>query len=283
MVVGILYMLISFLIGMASYRSVFRKNASQARVLGIFFYCLSGLALFGAISGLIEWISRQPICKLHWDKDYFLGICIASSLCIFFSYSGRHHRRWAKTIEAWRTDRLLAAEKEAIANTEQDVREVTPPFQFSLRELLGLVTVVALIASITTWMIRSEPPRFIEHATPREAGLILPQGASDVCCARGFRGTITYEFTIDENRFFEWAKSGLGSLESEAAGIPIKPIVTPFQFSRYTNWKPDNSLPAEDKVTITHGYYYLWQKEDRSVVFAYDKDHQRAYFHFNSH
>ncbi len=62
------------------------------------------------------------------------------------------------------------------------------------------------------------------HVSPQEARLRLPAGATDICIRRGYRGTISYNFAIDEAGFWKWTELVGGSLESQASGVKILPV-----------------------------------------------------------
>jgi hypothetical protein len=268
--------------GIAVYLSVFRQKAAMARGLGILFQVLSGFVALGAVGAVIEWIWESPA----WDTNFFLFVCQAILFAVYLFFSGRQQLRWNQTIQAiesesWVLDAGEIVENNGLRNI-QEAEIVRRPFQYSLGDLLGLVTVVAAIIGFTIWTICDYPPPFIEHATPEQAKLALPAGARDVCCRRGIRGCITYEFSIDEKGFFEWANSSTGTLESNAAGIPIEPVSGEFSIYRYAYFSHTGSA-SSDTARIVNGYCYHWSKEDRWVKFAYDKDTGRAYYNFNSY
>jgi hypothetical protein len=274
---GLIVLLPSLGIGVSEYIAVFRRNAKAAQLAGVFLFLAGGLLLFGVVMNFGEWIIKSPVR----NTSFFI---ILSCLLFFGGYilfCGWQLWRWAKKC---RTQQIVPSLANVLPNDGSKLPanspHLSPPFQFSLRELLGFVAVIAAISSITTWTIRSEPPKFIEHATAEQAMLSLPKSASDVCCARASRGTITYEFSIDEKGFFDWVNSGLGTSESKAEGIDVQPVHDVFSILRYTNWRPRVATGPQDVVKITHGYCYSWSKEDRCVIYAYDKDNRRAYYFY---
>jgi hypothetical protein len=267
-------MLPSLAVAYKQHQGVFRRNAKAAKMTGIMLLIIGAFLIFGAICNFGEMVSKG-----EWSSEFFLIFtCIFSLIGGYVLFCGIQQFRWAKELRIWQKTNVDASDKQEIK--QETASLYSPPIQFSLRELLGFVAVVAAITSLTTWTIRSQPPRFIEHATPEQAGLSLPAGATDVCCRRGFRGTISYEFTIDEAGFLEWAKSDPGSYESQMAGIPLKPIEKPRFVSPLTK---DGSGDREKTMIITNGYYYLWREEDRQVDYVYDKDRQRVHYSFQSY
>ncbi len=99
-----------------------------------------------------------------------------------------------------------------------------------------------------------------------------------MCVRRGFRGTITYEFSIDEPGFWAWVKDWPASIESQAAGLAVEPITVPTSVRGCSCESEEPPYPE-----VTHGWRYSWSREDRNVAFIYDPDHGRVYFHANYH
>jgi hypothetical protein len=137
-----------------------------------------------------------------------------------------------------------------------------------------LIAALSLVLAGVTSGFREIPPRIALHVSPRDARLSLPTGATDVCVWRGFRGTIMYNFAIDEAGFWEWTRSIHGSLESRAAGVAIQPIAFSVAIRTYSEATGDI-----DAQTIRRGWFYDWQVEDRGLYYAYDADAGRAYYY----
>ena len=91
-----------------------------------------------------------------------------------------------------------------------------------------------------------------------------------MCIQRGYRGTISYNFAIDEAGFWEWTKSAGGSLESQASGVKILPVIGSFEIQ--------DSFTQNGVHTITRGWFYDFHVEDRGHQYAYDADQGRVYF-----
>jgi hypothetical protein len=132
------------------------------------------------------------------------------------------------------------------------------------------------MTAVTSRFLRSAAPPFAENVEASAAPVDLPAGATDVSYAKGFRGTVAYEFTIDEEGFREWVAAGIGSFESRSAQVPLREIVFPARIIRYYFYA---DLPGPDTATIEHGLDYSWSKEDRSVRAVYDRATGRAYYH----
>lgn len=146
--------------------------------------------------------------------------------------------------------------------------------------LLGIAA-IAFVVCLVSGFVRSTPPRYAEHVTRDKAPFGLPANATDISFCQGVRGTIAYEFTIDEDDFKAWVASGIGSFESNAASVPVAPITTPYTIRRYNALTRDLTGPEE--ITITQGLYYDWSKEDRGVHAAYDRTTGRAYYFAHFH
>ncbi len=193
-------------------------------------------------------------------------VVLGSALCWVGLLNFRWHRR------------LAAAP--VLATLVEDSDD-TPPrrrgFRISLRQTLALVAALSAVLAGVTSGYRDIPPQLAMHVAPEEARLDLPAGATDVCIWRGSRGTIAYNFAVDEAGFWEWTETTGGSLESQASGVTIQPIIGSFDV-----WIVDPSVPT-NQHTIKRGWYYDWHEEDRRLQYAYDADQGRAYFSFHAY
>ena len=140
---------------------------------------------------------------------------------------------------------------------------------------------LTLAAALATYFVLTEPPRCGEHVTRDQAPVNVPPGAVDVSYCRGVRGIVAYEFTTTEPEFRQWAEDGIGSTESQAANVALKPVNGRYAILRY----PSLTEQAPDYVeaVITDGLYYEWRKEDRGVYAAFDRRTNRAYYHAHFH
>jgi len=154
-------------------------------------------------------------------------------------------------------------------------------FRLSIRELLGLTTVVSVFAALTLYFVRGQGPQFAENISASEAGIHLPANAANVSLCHGYRGIIAYEFDTDEQSFRQWVDDGIGSLESQQANIKLAPIKGDYTMSRY--YSLSSQLAGPDSVTIHDGLYYEWSFEDRGVYAAFDRATGLAYFYAHFH
>jgi len=145
-----------------------------------------------------------------------IPILVAASFSIAF---GRMNALWSRKLRA-------TMDSGAVASLHRG---------FSLRELLLAIGIIAALTGIYSQFIRSTSPRCAENITPSMAPIGLPSGATDVSYCKGSRGTIAYEFNIDELSFRKWANSGIGSIESESANISLREITSPRILVR-TKW-----------------------------------------------
>jgi hypothetical protein len=250
---GVLFIIpLCVLLAAQQYRGAFRRNPSAAKATSILFYIIAGFLLFAIASTVSEAVYEQTSLRLMtWFLVPILGSALIS---IVF---GKMNAVWSSKL------------REAIASG------AVPPVQrgFSLRELLLGVGVIAAMTGITLHFVRSTPPSYAEGVDASAAPCHLPIGATDVSYRKGGRGTITYEFTIDESAFRQWVNSGIGSIEAQSAGIPLREITTPIAIPRYSG----------GDITINAGLYYSWWKEDRGVHAAFDRTSGRAYFDAHYH
>ena len=146
--------------------------------------------------------------------------------------------------------------------------------QFSLREVLAVPLLVALIAGLVAWMTRDRLPQYGVNVPVDQTPLPLPEGAKDVCYCQGARGMLACEFTIDEQGFLEWGRQQIGS-QGVPPGTEFSKITGRYQIVRYT-WV-HSKLPGPPHATISRGYYcelYI-----QGIFYAYDLDEQRAYYY----
>ena len=256
---GLIIIPLAVLLAQRQYRGTFRNTANAARSSALLLLFASGFIFFLLISLLIESLyGLQPVPLLSLVAPMFV-IGLAGF------YSGWLNLCWSRRLKS------LAATTEWIVT----------PTGFSLRELFLGVSVIAILTGMTTYFLKTIPPQYAEHVSREKAPGNLPPGASDISFSQGGRGTIAYEFTIDEAGFIEWVNSGTGSFESEAANVSLKPITTPYEITRYGAFIANTNAP--DSILVSDGLYYDWSKEDRGVHAAFDRKTNRAYYSAHFH
>jgi hypothetical protein len=256
---GVILLPLPTVLAVQQYRGAFRANASAAFTSAVLLFVVAGIGLFGFVTTFGELV-LEGMGLPWWDLLVpMLMIGIAAGL------AGWLNLRWSRRIRR-------------IAVTFSDT--IGSP-QFSLRELLGAFAAIQGVIALATYIVYSTPPQYAENVSRDAAPFGLPPRASDVSYCRGSRGTIAYEFSIDEGGFIEWVRSGIGSLECQSAGVELKPIVTPYRIRRYYAISLD--LQGPDEIVIADGLYYAWYKEDRGVYAAFDRKTGRAYYFAHSY
>ncbi len=241
------------------YRGTFRSNAKAALISSVLLFVVAGFALFAFAMTLGEMIVEDV--RIPWTSLLLpmLGTGVVSGASAWMNLSWSRRLNHSATLDVHMADRV----------------------SFWKHELLVAVSAIALLTALVAYFVRSTPPRYAENVPRDKAPFGLPAEATEISFCQGFRGTIAYEFTINEKGFVNWVESGIGSLESEAANISIKPIAVPYSIQRYNSLTAD--LTGPDSITIANGLYYEWSKEDRGVYAAFDRTANRAYYFAHSH
>lgn len=241
------------------YRGTFRSNAKAALISSVLLFVVAGFALFALAMTLGEMIVEDV--RIPWTSLLLplLGTGVVSGASAWMNLSWSRRLNHSAPLDVHMADRV----------------------SFWKHELMVAVTAIALVTALVAFFVRSTPPRYAENVPRDKAPFGLPTEATEISFCQGFRGTIAYEFTIDEKGFVNWVESRIGSLESEAANISIKPIAVPYSIQRYNSLTAD--LTGPDSITIANGLYYEWSKEDRGVYAAFDRTANRAYYFAHSH
>jgi len=242
------------------YRGTFRRVPSAAKTTSVLLYIFGGFLLFALITSTGEAVLEGV--SLGFMASILIPMLVAASFSIAI---GRMNALWSQRMRA-------ALASGAVAPAQRG---------FSFRELLLAVGIIAALTGVASQFIRSSPPWYAENVDASAAPFGLPVGATEVSYCKGYRGTIAFEFTIDESAFREWVNSGIGSIESESAGIPLREITSPYVITRYHAYAP--KLDGPNDITVNTGLYYSWSKEDRGVYAVFDRATSRAYYHAHCH
>lgn len=241
------------------YSGTFRHDSKSAFITSLFLFVVGGMAWLAVAITLIE----MPVegVRIPWLSllTPLFGFGVVCGAFAWINLS------WSRRIE-----RSLPADEQSADWT-----------RFSIRELMAAVAAIACVIALTTFIVRSAPPRHAENVSRDKAPFGLPAEASGISYCQGIRGTIAYEFTIDEKGFVKWVESGIGSIESEAANVTVQPIKAPYTIRRYCNLAP--GLTGQDSITVVNGLFYNWSKEDRGVHAAFDRTTNRAYYYAHFH
>jgi len=257
---GLFVLPLCVLMAVQQYRGTFRCVQSAATTTSVLLYIMGGFLIFGVVTSAGEAIANS--ISLRMMASILIAMLIVATCSIAI---GRMNALWSRRIRS-------AIDSGAVPAIKRG---------FSLRDLLLAVTVIAAMTAITSQLIRSAPPWYAENIQASAAPFSLPAGATDVSYCKGYRGTIAYEFTINEPAFRGWVESGIGSIESESAAIPIREITTPFTIRRYFTYSSKLNGPRE--ITVNSGLFYSWSKEDRGVHAVYDRTTGRAYYYAHFH
>lgn len=256
---GVLLLPLPTALGLQQYRATFRRNASASLVTAIIHLGLGFFAFFAFATTLGEClVEREPIPWL----PILLSMILVGTV---FTSIGLLNLLW------WRLLRREGSE----ANAE------TGPWYRSRRDVAVGVAAIVGVAVLATYFVRETAPRLAINVSREEAPFSLPEGASDVSYCQGNRGTVAFEFTIDEEGFVDWLESGIGSFEAQAAGETIQSIAGSYTAPRFYKLAPE--LEGPESVTITDGLRYAWTKEDRGVYAYYDRTTRRAYYFAHYH
>ena len=236
------------------YRSTFRRVRPAALTASILLFIIGGFAAFAFATTFGE--IAMDGGDLPW-----LGLLLPMlAVAVVGLFGGWLNLHWRRSLPE---------------------NAIDTGWRFSIREILAAVAAICLLAGLTSSFIRSTPPRYAENVSVAEAPFGLPANATDVSFCQGFRGTIAYEFTIDETSFREWVADGIGSIESNASNTKLEPITTPESITRFSRLSPD--LNGPDSITVTSGLHYTWWYEDRGVYAVFDSTTNRAYYYAHFH
>ena len=236
------------------YRATFRGVGAAALTAAVLLFIVGGLAAFAFATSFGE------IAMVGGELPWFGLLLPMLAVAIVGLLGGWLNLRWRRKLPRTATD---------------------AEWRFSLREILAAVAAICVLTGLTASFIRSTPPRYAENVSVAEAPFGLPANAIDVSFCQGFRGTIAYEFTIDETSFREWVAEGIGSVESNASNTELEPITSPESISRYNRLSTD--LNGPDSITVTSGLHYTWWFEDRGVYAVFDSTTNRAYYYAHFH
>lgn len=255
---GILLPIPSFL-AYRQYSAVAWSDSRAARTSAILLFLIGGLALLMFAANLGE-VTNAKV-RIPWFS--LMGPVLGVG--VFAIFAAWMNLRWSR--------RLSIA-----ATTPGDTASIV---RLSRRDALAGLSAVAFVAALAFYVVKSTPPRYAEHVSRDKAPFGLPPGARDVSYCQAPRGTIAYEFSIDEDRFVRWVESGIGSLESNAAEVPLESISETFTITRYYALMKNPKGPGS--ATIKDGRFYSWTKEDRGVYAAFDRATGRAYYFAHFH
>jgi hypothetical protein len=256
---GVVILPLPVTLGIQQFRGTFRCNSKAALISSMLLFVVGGFALLAFAVTLGDMILKGV--RIPW-----LGVLLPMLVTgIVGGVAAWMNLKWSRRLRR-------SAET---TTTSPDLARL------SMRELSAAVAAIACVTGLSTYFVRSTPPRCAENVALDKAPFGMPAGATEISYCQGFRGIIAYEFTIDEKSFAAWVASGIGSLESDAANVSLQSIARPYTIERFYGLSADLSGPHS--ITITDGLFYDWSKEDRGVHAAFDRATSRAYYFAHFH
>ncbi len=252
---GVILLFLPAALAVQQYRGTFRHSTGAAFAAGVSLFVVGGLAFVAFATTLGELIVEGV--RIPWIPLLLPMVATAIIGCL----AAWLNLRWS---------RRLKLTTSSPVNAPVHAR-------FSLGELLFAMATIAGVTALSSYFVRTTLPQYAEDVSRDRAPSGLPASAQHISFCQGVRGTIAYEFTIDEEDFVAWVESGIGSLESDAANVPVQPIIGTYTIDRYYALTAD--LTGPDSIAITNGLYYSWSKEDRGVYAAFDRTTGRAYYY----
>lgn len=253
---GIVFIPLSAALGIQQYRGTFWRNRKAAFFAAIGFFIVGGLMWLMFVTTLAETLisGEAPVWLM---LDFFWPLLVVGSVAAVTGWANLH---WSRCLQFGSSSSLLRRG------------------QFTLRDLLAGITVIAGVTASVAFLVRQIKPQYAENVTREEAPIGLPATARDISFCQGMRGTIAYEFTIDEAEFKEWIHSRLGQRHPK---IPLHSIVSPFTITRFNSLSSELNGPAS--ITITNGLSFQWTEVDRGIHAAFDRTTNRAYYYAHFH
>jgi hypothetical protein len=253
---GLILLPLPVVLGIQQYRGTFRQVRGAAMTAAVLLFAIGGFAAlilvvllfaFGGFAPLMFVVMTAEGVQIRWPSLIVVAVAFSSIV------AGRMNRRWARSLPA--------------------LPRATRKTQFTVRELFGAVSAIAVIIAVVSSIVRSSYPKHAEHVERADAPFFLPDGATDVSYHRTMRFGIECEFTIDESGFRQWVDSGklAYARQCKAANVRLLPITTPVLIKRYNgHW-----------ITVHSGLHYSWSPEDEHVVAVFDSTTNRAYYSCN--
>ncbi len=250
---GGLLLLPGFLgLALTQYAGTFQAKASRAEMVARLYAFLGGFMLIVLACLLfdIAWSGQHP-------SGPVLGVGAGFAvLAVWGRIGSRLNRSWAKELRSFESE--LEEEERTAARPGHPIVWIT-----SL-----LVYVVA-----TAVFYGGMGPRSGEHVEPSASPFVLPEDASDVGYWM-YAGDTVLEFSISERGFLDWAEAQINRRQGDFEGL--KAVKEPQSIPTYRAWLPDQAPPHE--AVVEDGYYHGWQREGKTIEYAYDRKTGRAYY-----
>jgi hypothetical protein len=252
---GLMIIPLPALLALKQYAGTFQRRHQAASLAGALAYVLSALPLFVAVTATGEFAMEGKLVPAELSL-------LPLAFAVPFLLAGYLNLRWSRQLQA------------------SGYQPIDDRFRMSVRELLITTAVIGAMLAMTMTFVRDQPQQFGINVTAEESGLRLPENASRVSYAHGFRGTIAYEFDTDEAGYLEWVEE-IRSRDPDYAKEEVSPIAMASRIYTFNFLAPQ--LTGPDQIEINEGWYYSWNFEDQAIYAAFDRKSNRAYYFAHFH
>jgi hypothetical protein len=250
------YMPFSAVTGIQQYRGTFWRNPKAAFFAAICLFFLGGLLLLIVFTTIVETLLGDEL-HISLMLDFLWPLLAIGALS---GVVGWANLRWSRRL--------------TVAGASNFQRRG----QFTLWDLLAGVTIIAVMTASVTFLVGQTKSQYAENVPREEAPIGLPMNTRDVSFCQGMRGTIAYEFTIDEAGFKDWINTEIAPRNPKAT---LNSITNTFRITRYNSLSSE--LNGPDSITITNGLSFQWTEGDRGIHAAFDRTTNRAYYFAHFH
>jgi len=248
---GVIFSAGSLVLGGAQYLGTFRRDVRAAGCCCAILFAVGGLLLTGITVGIAEQLMKEG-----GNLPLEVAATFASVGALFVA-AGWLNYRWQRQLSL-------------------PSRNSRWSWRLSLREILGFMSAAGVCLGISMYFINTSPERFAEHLETTNPPFGIPAGAKDICYCQGWRGTIAYEFTIDEARFRNWAEAQFADRKDshhEENGT--------MRVTTYRTLLPD--FHDVEQLEIPHAVIYSWAEADAGTYAVFDRDTNRVYYFSHSY
>ncbi|RCS44738.1 hypothetical protein DTL42_17625 [Bremerella cremea] len=242
------------ILAVVQYRGTFRRNPKSARIafLSSVFLAVLPFLVLGVV------LTSGAAFAIRFS--FWLKLMAASLLTLGMMLANGH---WYWELKEAVTDDWIGPASRII----------------SLRESLLFVGAICVVLGVAVPIVHNTKPNQALHVTAEETPFSLPEGAYDVTYFRYFGGT-RFQCTAEEDAFLAWYDEGVGTLESLAANQPLDPIQKPTGTGVIVGFAANG--PITEPQSVTSGWKYYWNREDRWVSVLYDRLNKRLYYEINT-
>lgn len=172
------------LIGVMQYRGTFRYDSNAATFSMVILFICSGFLLVSVVVCSGEFLIKE------WELPPLEMLGTAAGLALLVFPAAWFNMRWSRQLN----------------QTKQLAKPSRRRWQLSLQELLVFTAAAGLSLAIITSVVRNEPAQVGSHVETDNPPFGIPRGATDICWRQGFRGTLLFEFTAEEELFRDWVQ-----------------------------------------------------------------------------